>query len=51
LRTLPAQVIEPTVIAALNMTYPSSKLTVHVLDDGRRAEVMTMVNRLRSQCR
>ena len=47
----PAQIVEPTVIAALNMTYPESKLTVHVLDDGKRPDVMIMVNRLRSQCR
>jgi hypothetical protein len=43
-------VVEPTVIAALNMTYPGAKLTVHVLDDGRKPEVLSMVNRLRDQC-
>jgi cellulose synthase/poly-beta-1,6-N-acetylglucosamine synthase-like glycosyltransferase len=46
-----AQVIEPTVVAALNIDYPGPKLTVHVLDDGRRPEVITMVNRLRAQCK
>jgi hypothetical protein len=38
------------VIAALNMSYPESKLTVHVLDDGRRPDVNLMVNRMRAQC-
>jgi hypothetical protein len=47
----PTQVIEPTVIAALNMNYPGSKLTVHVLDDGNRAEVYKLARRLDFQCR
>jgi cellulose synthase (UDP-forming) len=43
------EVIEPTVIAALNMNYPGSRMTVHVLDDGARPEVAAMVSRLRFQ--
>jgi hypothetical protein len=42
--------MEPTVIAALNMIYPGAKLVVHVLDDGRRPDVLAMVNKLRTQC-
>jgi hypothetical protein len=45
------QVIEPTVIAALNMYYPGNRLSVHVLDDGRKPEVQAMVERLKAQCR
>jgi hypothetical protein len=45
------QVIEPTVIAALNMYYPCAKLAVHVLDDGRMEDTSEMVGRLRAQCR
>jgi hypothetical protein len=38
------------VIAALNMTYPGTKLVVHVLDDGRRPDVLAMIYKLRTQC-
>ena len=34
----PLNVVEPTVIAALNMDWPEDKLHVHVLDDGTRDE-------------
>jgi hypothetical protein len=47
----PVSVIEPTVVAALNMNYPGPRLTVHVLDDGNRAAVADMVDRLQYQCR
>ena len=43
--------IEPTVVAALNMNYAGPRLTVHVLDDGNRAAVAEMVDRLQYQCR
>jgi cellulose synthase/poly-beta-1,6-N-acetylglucosamine synthase-like glycosyltransferase len=45
----PVEVIEPTVIAALNMTYPGCRLNVVVLDDGARPAVEDMVRRLRFQ--
>jgi hypothetical protein len=32
------------------MTYPGTKLTVHVLDDGNKQEVLAMASRLREQC-
>ncbi len=47
----PVEVIEPTVIAALNVYYPGAKLAVHVLDDGRRQDIKDMVQRLRAQCK
>ena len=47
----PVEVIEPTVIAALNMNYPGQRLKVHVLDDGNKAAVKDMVKRLQYQCR
>jgi cellulose synthase (UDP-forming) len=47
----PVAVIEPTVMAALNMNYPGAKLTVHVLDDGRKPEVYKMARRMDYQCR
>lgn len=43
--------VEPTAIAALNMNWPGSKLTVHVLDDGKRPEMAQLVRRLAAQCR
>ena len=43
--------VEPTAIAALNMNWPGSKLTVHVLDDGKRPEMAQVVRRLAAQCR
>lgn len=45
----PVGIVEPTVVAALNMSWPGSKLTVCVLDDGRRPEMEQLVRRLRSQ--
>ena len=47
----PVEVVEPTVVAALNMNYPGAKLAVHVLDDGCRREVAKMARRLSYQCR
>ena len=47
--TEPVDVLEPTVIAALNMNWPGEKLTVHVLDDGASKDVLTMVRNLRRQ--
>lgn len=41
---------EPTAIAALNMNYPGSKLTIHILDDGKIPDVEKMVKRLDFQC-
>jgi cellulose synthase (UDP-forming) len=32
------QVVKPTVLAALSLDWPSDKLKVYILDDGRRAE-------------
>lgn len=43
--------VEPTAIAALNLNWPGSKLTVHVLDDGRRPAMARLVRRLAFQCR
>ena len=34
----PLAVVKPTVYAALALDYPPEKLTIHVLDDGRRPE-------------
>lgn len=42
----PANVIEPTAIAALNLNYPADKLTVYVLDDGKREEVRNLALKL-----
>ncbi len=47
----PCEVLEPTIIAAINMNYPGAKLTVHVLDDGARKPVYKLVKRLQYQCR
>lgn len=47
----PASQVEPTAIAALNLNWPGSKLTVCVLDDGRRPEMARLVRRLAFQCR
>ena len=43
--------VEPTAIAALNMNWPGKKLTVHVLDDGKRPAMARLVRRLAFQCR
>lgn len=45
----PVDVLEPTVVAALNMNWPGDKLTVHILDDGASKDVLKMVRRLRYQ--
>ncbi|BCQ57788.1 UDP-forming cellulose synthase catalytic subunit [Burkholderia gladioli] len=34
----PLSVVKPTIYAALALDYPPEKLTIHVLDDGRRPE-------------
>ncbi|CAB3771975.1 UDP-forming cellulose synthase catalytic subunit [Paraburkholderia solisilvae] len=34
----PLSVVKPTVYAAIALDYPKDKLSIHVLDDGRRAE-------------
>ncbi|KMZ12811.1 Cellulose synthase catalytic subunit [UDP-forming] [Candidatus Burkholderia humilis] len=34
----PLSVVKPTIYAALALDYPSDKLSIHVLDDGRRPE-------------
>ena len=47
----PVDIVEPTAIAALNMNWPGSKLTVHVLDDGKRPEMARLVRRLAFQCK
>lgn len=49
--TEPCDVVEPTVIAALNMNYPGAKMTIHVLDDGRRPEMEALVRKLNFQAR
>lgn len=45
----PVEVVEATVIAALNMDYPGDKLAVLVCDDGGREAFREMVNRIRRQ--
>lgn len=47
----PLEVVEPTVIAAVNLEYPGDKLTVHVLDDGGSEELAAAVQRLGVQAR
>jgi cellulose synthase/poly-beta-1,6-N-acetylglucosamine synthase-like glycosyltransferase len=47
----PIDLLEPTVVAALNINWPGDKLTVHVLDDSQGKEVLRMVKRLRFQLR
>ncbi len=47
----PVEVIEPTVIAAMNMNYPGAKLTINILDDGKKPAVAKMVRRLQFQAR
>ncbi|HEY3596887.1 MAG TPA: UDP-forming cellulose synthase catalytic subunit, partial [Paraburkholderia sp.] len=34
----PLSVVKPTIYAAIALDYPKDKLSIHVLDDGRRAE-------------
>lgn len=45
----PLSVIEPTVIACVNMDYPGANLDVCVLDDGDRPEVSKCIKDLRAQ--
>lgn len=45
----PLSVIEPTVIACVNMDYPGTKLDVCVLDDGNRSDVADWLKELRAQ--
>ncbi len=45
----PIDLLEPTVIAALNINWPGDKLTVHILDDSQGSETRRLVKRLRFQ--
>jgi cellulose synthase/poly-beta-1,6-N-acetylglucosamine synthase-like glycosyltransferase len=45
----PLSVLEPTIIACVNMDYPGEKLRVMVLDDGKRPEVDELVKNLQVQ--
>eukprot|EP00271_Cylindrocystis_brebissonii_P008042 TRINITY_DN22077_c0_g1_i1.p1 TRINITY_DN22077_c0_g1~~TRINITY_DN22077_c0_g1_i1.p1 ORF type:complete len:1726 (+),score=392.82 TRINITY_DN22077_c0_g1_i1:475-5652(+) len=45
----PVAIIEATVCAALNMTYPPAKLQVQVLDDGKRKAVEDMCSKLQKE--
>lgn len=47
----PPEVVEATVIAALNLNYPGSRLSVHVLDDGNSPALKDMITRLQFQAR
>ena len=47
----PVEVLEATVVAALNIDYPGKKLCVHILDDGNSPEVQSMKRRLVYQMR
>lgn len=47
----PVEIVEPTVIAAVNMNYPGAKLHVHVLDDNKSAPMAAMVSKLQCQMR
>lgn len=47
----PVEVLEATVVAALNIDYPGKKLCVHILDDGKSKEVKAMHRRLGYQLR
>ncbi|KAK9793218.1 hypothetical protein WJX73_003952 [Symbiochloris irregularis] len=47
----PVEIIEPTVIAAVNMNYPGAKLHVHVLDDNKSPPMAAMVSKLQCQMR
>ncbi|KAL4423961.1 hypothetical protein ABPG75_001262 [Micractinium tetrahymenae] len=47
----PVDIVEPTAVAALNMNWPGSKLTVHILDDSNRPEMARLVRRLTFQCK
>ena len=45
----PVEVLEATVVAALNSDYPGEKLCVYILDDGNSSEVADMQKRLKFQ--
>lgn len=45
----PFDVVEATVVAALNMNYPGEKLTVCVLDDGGRPDLHDHIKKMRVQ--
>ena len=45
----PVEVVEATVIAAINMDFPGGKMTIKVLDDGRSSEIQAMVARIQKQ--
>ncbi|KAL4421860.1 hypothetical protein ABPG77_001342 [Micractinium sp. CCAP 211/92] len=47
----PCDIVEPTAVAALNMNWPGTKLTVHILDDSNRPEMARLVRRLAFQCK
>ncbi|KAL4423966.1 hypothetical protein ABPG75_001267 [Micractinium tetrahymenae] len=47
----PVDIVEPTAVAALNMNWPGTKLTVHILDDSNRPEMARLVCRLTFQCK
>jgi cellulose synthase (UDP-forming) len=42
----PVEIVEQTIKAALAMDYPTSKLCVHVLDDGNSPELRALTERL-----
>ncbi|MEL0028633.1 MAG: glycosyltransferase, partial [Perlucidibaca sp.] len=41
----PLKVLRPTVLAALGLDWPSERLNVYILDDGRRAEIRQFAER------
>lgn len=47
----PPDVVEPTLVAALNLRYRATRLHVHLLDDGKRPAMARLVRRLAFQCR
>ena len=47
----PVDIVEGTLCAALSLQYPISKMSVYLLDDGGRAEIEAMVDRVRRQAR
>ncbi|MGB3200920.1 MAG: glycosyltransferase [Nodosilinea sp.] len=42
----PVEIIEPTVLAALAMDYPVTKLRVYILDDGNSPDIRAMAERI-----
>lgn len=47
--TEPVEILEATVVAALNSDFPGEKLTVYVLDDGKSTDVKDMTRRINYQ--